>query len=86
MKPDLIAAVRTASGKPMMSERECLAIVRAVLGVVREPTSGAVSAMADKGWIGAHANTAETRRRIVLARARLGFTAMIDALVGEVGE
>jgi hypothetical protein len=86
MKADLIEAVRTASGKPYLSERECLAIVRGVLGVVREPTRGAVSAMADKGWIEAHANTAETRRRIVLARARLGFTAMIDALLVEVGE
>lgn len=83
MKPDLIAAVRTV--KPYLSERECLAIVRGVLGVVREPTSGAVSVMADKGWIEAHANTAETRRRIVLARVRLGFTAMIDALRGRWG-
>ncbi len=38
MKANLIAAVRTV--KPYLSERECLAIVRGVLGVVREPSEG----------------------------------------------
>jgi hypothetical protein len=39
-RADLIAAVRTASDKPYLPERECLAIVRGVLGVVREPSEG----------------------------------------------
>lgn len=74
-RADLIAAVRTASGKPYLPERECLAIVRGVLGVVREPGVGV---------------------EIVGNRLRFGgtefrgtdeiFTAMIDALLGEVGE
>jgi hypothetical protein len=67
-RPDLIAAVRTV--KPDLSERECLAIVRGVLGVVREP-SGAL------GWIGYDVAGQDVDD---------AFTAMIDALLGEVGE
>jgi hypothetical protein len=46
-RADLIAAVRTASDKSYLSERECLAIVRGVLGVVREP-SGPMLEIADR--------------------------------------
>lgn len=56
-RADLIAAVRTV--KPYLSERECLAIVRGVLGVVRIESPTGIEA---------------------------AFTAMIDALLGEVGE
>ena len=72
-RADLIEAVRTASGKPMMSERECLAIVRGVLGACRGGLSldvlDAVSAE-----IAADESTPKVCR------------AMIDALLGEVGE
>jgi hypothetical protein len=82
-RADLIAAVRTASGKPMMSERECLAIVRGVLGVVREPS----------GWmvqVGAREIVASIGRAAFPEEraedARHAFTAMIDALLGEIAE
>ena len=83
-RADLIAAVRTASGKPMMSERECLAIVRGVLGVVREPSREMCAA----------GDSAIPRFELELDGSRLMgadgaadcFTAMIDTLLGEVGE
>ena len=70
MKADLIAAVRTASCKPYLPERECLAIVRAVLGVVREPSGRMINA--------AHAEPT--------AYALRYLKAMIDALLREVAE
>jgi len=75
-RADLIAAVRTASGKPMMSERECLAIVRGVLGVVREPSEGVE-------WAGAQ-KAADYSDEVTTAGVGLAFTAMIDALLGEI--
>jgi hypothetical protein len=77
-RADLIAAVRTASGKPMMSERECLAIVRGVLGVVREPSE-------NMEWIGAQ-RADDYAEDVTMAGIGLAFTAMIDALLWEVGE
>lgn len=76
-RADLIAAVRTASGKPMMSERECLAIVRGVLGVVREPTSRMTDA--------AHASMVRENCGYEYS-VNVGHRAMIDALLGEIRE
>lgn len=75
-RADLIAAVRTASGKPMMSERECLAIVRGVLGVVREPS-------AVMEWVGVR-KAEDYSDEVTMAGIGLAFTAMIDALIEEV--
>lgn len=81
-RADLIAAVRTV--KPYLSERECLAIVRGVLGVVREPSREMCAA----------GDSAIPRFELELDGSRLMgadgaadcFTAMIDTLLGEVGE
>jgi hypothetical protein len=76
MKADLIAAVRTV--KPYLSERECLAIVRGVLGVVREPGVEIECVGRQKA--------ADYSDEVTTAGIGLAFTAMIDALMGEVVE
>jgi hypothetical protein len=72
---DLIAAVRTV--KPDLSERECLAIVMAVLGVVRESLWEHLKAVA--------CVNPEKAVRVVMLDSET-FTAMIDALLGEISD
>jgi hypothetical protein len=81
-RADLIEAVRTASGKPYLSERECLAIVRGVLGVVREPTRGMLNACPVVGTgPDEHGNWS-----INTKPAEAMWPAMIDALLGEISD
>jgi hypothetical protein len=75
-RADLIAAVRTASCKPYLPERECLAIVRGVLGVVREPGVEIECVGRQKA--------ADYSDEVTTAGVGLAFTAMIDALLGEI--
>ncbi len=75
-RADLIAAVRTV--KPYLPERECLAIVRGVLGVVREPGEEIERAGGKKA--------SDYSDEVTNAGVGLAFTAMIDALLGEIAE
>jgi RNA-binding protein YlmH len=96
-RADLIAAVRTASGKPYLPERECLAIVRGVLGVVREPVMdvlvrrrGIYRTIADRrdpfaeDCVNLHGLASHGVD--VMEYAETEMTAMIDALLGEIAE